>query len=300
MEQVNGCNHFNKETKNQLRCERATLKRKSSFLLPFLLFIIIFISDDTLTFGTNANKLFIYFKYLIYFLLMLWLLNRFGIRTIVPMSTIYLFAIIIAIFSTALVNFDFRGGYGYQIMTVTLAFLIAHFINHKQFLEIFSKYLFVLCIISILVFIVANSFSGLLEYFPVHENTAGVQFANLYISGVFIDVGAIRNTGIFREPGVFMIYLLVCILFELYYSTKPNMKHIALYSIAIITTFSTAAILILFFVIAGYILTQKGKGIVKYKAITMVFAFILISIFIFYPNVSFKIFSKLDMDSATM
>ena len=230
---------------------------------------------------------------------MLWLLNRFGIRTIVPMSTIYLFAIIIAIFSTALVNFDFRGGYGYQIMTVTLAFLIAHFINHKQFLEIFSKYLFVLCIISILVFIVANSFSGLLEYFPVHENTAGVQFANLYISGVFIDVGAIRNTGIFREPGVFMIYLLVCILFELYYSTKPNMKHIALYSIAIITTFSTAAILILFFVIAGYILTQKGKGIVKYKAITMVFAFILISIFIFYPNVSFKIFSKLDMDSAT-
>jgi len=207
--------------------------------------------------------------------------------------------IISAIFTSALTNFDFRGGYGYQILIVTLAFLIAHFINFKQFREIFSKYILILSVISILVFVIANSFSWILGYFPVHENTAGVEIANLYISGVHLGTGEVRNTSIFREPGVFMIYLFVCILFELFYAMKPNMKHVAVYIITIITTFSTAAILILFFVIAGYLLRSKSKGHVKYKAIFLIAAFIIISIFIFNPDVSSRIFSKLNVDHAS-
>jgi len=220
-------------------------------------------------------------------------------KTIVSQSTLYLFAIIITISSTALVNFDFRGGYGYQIMIIVLAYLITQSLNIKQFIEIFKKYILILSIVSILVFMFANYYSWVLNYFPVHENSAGVEFANLYISGVFIGVGELRNTGIFREPGVFMIYLLVCILFELYYASKPNMKHILVYFIAIIRTLSTAAILLLFLVIAGYLLRPKSKRLVKYKAITILFAFIIISILIFHPDMSFRILSKFDVDSAT-
>jgi len=121
-----------------------TKKRISNIVCIFFVFVTIFISDDTLTFGTNANKLFIYIKYLIYLILIILMLIKFGMKTIVPQSTLYLFAIIITISSTALVNFDFRGGYGYQIMIIVLAYLITQSLNIKQFIEIFKKYILIL------------------------------------------------------------------------------------------------------------------------------------------------------------
>lgn len=290
---------FAKVTNNQVSYTKVPQSRKSSFLLPFLLFVIIFISDDTLSFGSNANKLFMYFKYAVYCLLILWLLIRFGIKKNVPQSTLYLLAIIIAIFSTALANFDFRGGYGYQIMVITLAFLIVNFFNFKQFLKIYSQYIFILSVISILVFIIANSFSWILGYFPVYENTGGVEFYNLFISGVFIGGGEIRNTAIFREPGVFMIYILFGIIIELFYCDKMNTKHVYANIIALFTTFSTAAFVILSVLCIGILLKKNSKALIKNKFLILAFIGICVGILMFYSDIYVKIFSKIEPDSVS-
>ncbi len=282
-----------------MSCVKVPQSRKSSFLLPFLLFIIIFISDDTLTFGTNANKLYIYSKYLIYCVIFILLLMKFGKKILVHQSTLYMFVILMAIFSTALVNFDFRlDGYGYQIMIIALAFLITQFLKIKQFLFIFNRYVYIICIISILVFIVANSFSWVLFYFPINENVAGHRFVNLYIGALFLDTDTIRNTGIFREPGVFMIYILMGIIIELFYCDKINIKHLSSYFIALITTFSTAAFIILFVLCIGYLLRENSKVPAKYKFLILFFIGIFIGILIFNDVIYATVFSKLHPDTA--
>lgn len=271
---------------------------KSSYMLSLLLFIIIFISNDTLTFGTNLDSKYIIFKYIVYFLLSFYLLIKFNIKIFSLKSTLYLYLIIISIFLTSLLHLDFRGGYVYQIWIILLAFLIAKSLSIEEFSVIFNRYIFILSIISILVFIVAISFDWLLDYFPVHVNTAGVEFTNLYIGAVYKGVGSIRNTSIFREPGVFMIYLLLGIIFELFYTAKLNKKHIFIFFIALFTTFSTAAFIILFLVIIGYLIKRDKRNFIQNKITIIFFIVIVIAILSFHPEIYLRIFSKLDSESA--
>ena len=273
--------------------------KKSSYLLPLLLFIIIFISNDTLTFGTNEDNKYIIFKYIVYFLLTFFLLIKSNIKIITLKSTLYLYLIIISIFLTSLIHLDFRGGYVYQIWIVFLSFLIAKSLNIEEFSVMFNRFIFILSIISILVFIVAISFDWLLDYVPVHVNVIGVEFRNLYIAAVYKGVGLIRNTSIFREPGVFMIYLLLGIIFELFYSAKINKKHIFIFFIALFTTFSTAAFIILFLVVIGYLLKRDKINFIKNKSTIIFFVVIVILILSFYPEIYLRIFSKLDSESVS-
>ena len=278
---------------------RTYRNNRSSYMLWFLLFIIIFISNDTLTFGTNEDSKYIIFKYVVYFLLTFFLLIKPNIKILTLKSSLYLYLIIISIFLTSLLHLDFRGGYVYQIWIILLAFLIAKSLSIEEFSVIFNRYIFILSIISILVFIVANSFDWLLDYFTVHVNTAGVEFANLYIAAVYKGVGLIRNTSIFREPGVFGIYLLLGIIFELFYSAKINKKHIFIFLIALFTTFSTAAFIILFLVIIGYLFKRDKMNFIKNKSTIIFFVAIVIVILSSYPETYLRIFSKLDSESVS-
>ena len=272
---------------------------RSSYMPPLILFIIIFISNDTLTFGTNADSKYIIFKYVVYFLLTIYLIVRSSTKIFVFKSTLYLYLIIISIFLTSLLHLDFRGGYVYQVWIILLAFLIAKSLNIEEFSAIFNRYIFILSIISILVFILAISFNWILDYFPVCVNTAGIEFTNLYVGGVYKGVGLIRNTSIFREPGVFMIYLLLGMIFEFFYSAKINKKHIFVFFIALFTTFSTAAFIILFLVIIGYLFKKDKMNFIKNKSTIIFFVAIVIVILSFYPEIYLRIFSKLDSESVS-
>ena len=272
---------------------------KLSYMPPLLLFIIIFISNDTFAFGTNADIKYIIFKYAVYFLLTFFLLIKSNIKIFTLKSTLYLYLIIISIFLTSLLHLDFRGGYVYQFWIVLLAFLIAKSLSIEEFSAMFNKFIFILSIISILIFIAAISFDWLLDYFPVHVNTIGVEFTNLYIGGVCRGVGLIRNYSIFREPGVFGIYLLLGIIFELFYSAKINKKHIFIFFIALFTTFSTAAFIILFLVIIGYLFKRDKMNFIKNKSTIIFFVAIVIVILSFHPELYLRIFSKLDSESVS-
>lgn len=266
---------------------------------PLLLFIIIFISNDTFTFGTNADSKYIMFKYIVYFLLTFFLLIKSNIKIITLKSTFYLYLIFISILLTLLIHLDFRGGYVYQIWIILLAFLIAKSLSIEEFSVMFNRYIFILSIISILVFIAAISFDWLLDYFPVHVNNIGVEFTNLYIGGVCRGVGSIRNYSIFREPSIFMIYLLLGMIFELFYSAKINKKRMFIFFIALFTTFSTAGFIILFLVIIGYLVKRDKMNFIQNKITIIFFIAIVIAILSFHPEIYLRIFSKLDSESVS-
>jgi len=212
-------------------------------------------------------------------------------------SSFYFFIILLSIIITFLLNFDFRGGYAYQLFVVVLAFFIVKKIEYDDFIKIYNKILFFLCNASLLVFIVANTYSDFLKYFPVYENIRGVEFANLYIASVIIkSVGVIRNTGIFREPGVYMIYILLGIIFELFYFERPRIIFCIVFFTTLMTTYSTAGVVAFIVVITGYIISSKSSTS-WFKLIIFIISSLLITYLLVNESSVSMLFSKIDQDS---
>ena len=131
---------------------------------------------------------------------------------------LYLFSV----FITSLFNFNISGGYVYQIWLFLIGILIVNFFTQKQFLDIYIRYVYILSVISLVVFLLASISLSIFEIFPVQNNSAGATMYNLGACIVFADGAYVRNTSIFREPGVFMIYLNIAVMFELFFKKKPN------------------------------------------------------------------------------
>jgi hypothetical protein len=272
---------------------------KSAWLNYVIFFVVIFISDDTFNFGTNENTSFLYIKYFSYLFLTIYLLVISDFKSIIRLtiSSLVLLLVLFAILSTAIFNIDFSGGYVYHFWLFFLSFLIVNQIKHQEFIDAYLKFIFIISIISLIVFISASISMSFLEIFPVQYNSFGAKMYNMGICIVFGDGSFLRNTSIFREPGVFMIYLNLAILFELFFKLEINKKHLIVYIIAIFTTLSTAAFIALAFIFFAYLLTQnKSKVAVKNKWLIIVF--FLISIFVLSTTELFSlIFDKVGKDN---
>lgn len=272
-------------------------KTKENYIFVLLLGVVIYISDDTILFGTNVSAGYLIFKHLVYLFVTFWLLIGVNIKIFKSNGIYFLCAIVSSIIFTCLLHFDFTGGYAYQILIVFLAYLVTRFLVFESFLSLFKKYMFVLCVLSIFVFVIANYYDWMLVYFPVSENSSGVEFYNLYVGSVYKDVAETRNASIFREPGVFMIYILLAITFELFLAEKVSFKFLSVMFIALFTTFSTAAFVVLFFLIAGYLLKIDPEKLKKSKIFIVVAGLVITLIFWFQPDLYTKIFSKLSSES---
>jgi len=263
-----------------------------------LLLVMLFVSDDTITFGTTENAIFIITKYVIYLALIIIIPLTIKSSILNIYKSLYFNTIILSILLTLIANNDITGGYIYQIWVLTLSYLIVSKVELSQFAILFNRILYILCIISLVVFIIANYFSFLLSYFPVHENISGTQLTNLYLVAVYNKSNDIRNTGIFREPGVYMIYILLGLIFELFYFTTANIKRIFIYLLTLLTTVSTAAFIVLILVIAGYYF-DKGE-LKKTTNIVLAIFMLFIPLVTYYnPELFERVFSKLDVDSAS-
>lgn len=268
-------------------------------MFVFLVGLVIFISDDTIAFGTNVNSGYLMFKYMVYLIVTLGLMVNLKLKIFRSNGFYFLCAIVSSIIFTSLSHLDFVGGYIYQIWIVFLAFLIAQFLDFEVFTYFFKKYIFVLSLLSVLVFVIANYHDWVLDYFPSGENSAGVEFANLYIGSVYKGVSEIRNASVFREPGVFVIYILLAVIFEIFISNKLNKSFLAVVSIALITTFSTAGVLILFVLIIGYMFKEDVANFQSNKILIASIFVIFILIFSSRPELYEQVFSKLSSDSAS-
>ncbi|MDB5288272.1 MAG: hypothetical protein JWR05_3221 [Mucilaginibacter sp.] len=272
----------------------------STRTFALIFFIVIFISDDTFLFGTNDSIVFICFKYVTYLFLSVYLLAHSNLKSLVFLtrSSLILYLIIISVFITVLLNVDFRGGYVYQVLVIFLAYLISNYIPSKELVRLYIKYIYVLSIISIIVFIIASVSDSFLSFFPISVNVGNVEFYNLFVCVVFKDVGEMRNTGIFREPGVYMIYLNIAILFELFYKDKINKLHVVVFLITLFLTFSTAAFIILIFTCIAYLLKKNNREERIYtKLLIITLGVVIVCVIMLSPGIYSRIFDKIGKDS---
>ena len=103
---------------------------------------------------------------------------------------------------------------------------------------------------------------------------------NLGVAIVFADGSYVRNTSIFREPGVFMIYLNIAILFELFFKNEINKSYLFVFILAIFTTFSTAAFIAVGTIFIAFLFTKSNnKTSIKNKGFIvglLLIAFIIV------------------------
>jgi len=249
-------------------------------------------------FGVNSVKLYTTVKYVLYIFLIVILLFK-NTKKFNRTSLAFLFLSITNIILTMLFNYDLLGGYIYQIITLILSFLLVKEIEFKSFSLLFCKFLYFLSFISITIYFLVLINPTFLTIFPVIINTAGYKCYNLFLCTVYEgdSYSMLRNTGIFREPGVYMIYLNFAIIFSLFFNETLNKKYLIIYCIAIITTMSTAGIIITGFIIFMSIFfdSKRFTKFEKYGAFILII--MCVCYFIYNIELSNKVFGKLDSSS---
>lgn len=263
--------------------------KKIIFLLTF---IVIVISEDTLMFGTNISSMFVSARFIVYLILLLFCFNSTW-RHVDKHSLIATLSIVASFSFVMLINDDFRNGYFLQLLGILLAFKIANTIKFNEFMVCFIKVIYFLSLASIGLFLLVSVVPPIINMLPTMTNYGDVKFATILVSNIMKLDGLLRNSSIFREPGVFGIYLMIGLLYEFFYIPKLNVKRVITFLIALVTTFSTTAFFAFALVILAYIFQGNNFKAKKYLAIgTILFIIFILPIF------SDTVFSKLDANTS--
>lgn len=243
--------------------EKVTNRQKHINLPFWITLIIIVVSDDTLFFGTNGDRTFITIKYIILIALTGLMAFKY-ISFKVPTSFLTLLTMCGLVLFSAFINDDFRAGNLYKCVILILAYEIAYQVDFNDFAYWFEKIMFVLAFASLAGMMAGMFAKPILSILPEFTNSAGMVFHNAFLFLSPIQNGIVRNYGIFREPGVYQMFLIMAILMYLYrYDEIKNYKLI-IYITAIIFTYSTTGYIALALVLILYTI-KEGVSIQNNK-----------------------------------
>lgn len=261
-------------------------KLKNCWCLIFL-FLLIYTSDDTVLFGTYGNLSFFYVKYLI-LLFTLFILPIQG--KFITNKNLGILIIILLLFLFNAVISDFKFGFVYNVILLLTSLVFANNFSLSLFKETFCKVIYFLSICSLIGYFFNLFLPQILSPFPDLYNSENILFKNCYLHVVFPSL-PLRNFGIFREPGVFMIYLNIAYFLE-WFSEKPSMKRIVIFLFTLLTTLSTAGFIIgAISLIGGIIYKRRFKdAVILMPIICVVYYFLTLEDSIF----SAMLFGKLE------
>lgn len=249
----------------------------NNFFKTIIVIIIMLVSDDTLLFGTNINTNFVIMKYIVLILLFIIL----SLKSLLQNKKLCLYSSDIVclilcslVLLSGFINGDLRSGYFYKCLIITLSYLVVKTMSFEEFAKKFEQLFFVLALISTICTIIAEVRLSIFSIFPVFYNSVNTSFYNLGVYLVPTSISLLRNYGVFREPGVYQMFLVMALLFHLYYDDL-KVSHVLVYIIAIVLTFSTTGylalvvLLILFFIKKSNFLKENRKKILIFFLITI-------------------------------
>ena len=232
--------------------------------LAAFLYIIFFFSDDTYLFGTNTNGIFLTIARYIMIPFCMYMVARteggFDFEGDYSKWLAY-FAFIIVFVAASIANHEFLNYMIIRILVITVGFLFATQYSFEHFTEAFERFVYFVCICSFPMTIISVVLPKIIHFLPV----VYLKNAKVYTYGLCGLISSmdgtltIRAMGIFREPGVFQIFINLALLFELLYRKKVRPKFVWVYLIALITTFSTAGYVVGIFIFSMYCLFLPKK-----------------------------------------
>jgi hypothetical protein len=210
-------------------------------------------------------------------------------------STFLMIVLLNLIFITMLLNQDFSGGFIKIIMGIIIGYMLSHLISIEEFAASYVRVMLILAVYSLVVTYIIRplTFSLPSTIAPIIVNMAGISFIDMKFAVVLNDINYFRNFGIFREPGVYQIFLNFALIFELFFKkTKVNVISVMVFCIAIISTFSTPGYIAALLIIFSFFLIGNNSSfdmdIKKNKKIIAIFVLIILffgSVLFLYNNI---------------
>lgn len=274
---------------------------KSVKIWPLVLLLLT--SVDTVLFGTNGNRLFLYVPRIIAALFIVY--EIFIIRR-VKRCLNKSFVIMLILTSITIVSGLYNGTKAETIISrvlpIIVGYCIAESYGFRYFVKAFEKVLYPLACISLVVYGICAIAPGIIQILPTFSNENDLRIYTVGFCSVLSNVGLrgylSRMSSIFWEPGAYAIYLCLGLLFHCFYSKQVEIKKIVIYCLGIVTTFSTTGMIGLVEIMLIYLLVKKEHVNRILKTFASVFMVIILSFFIFasesvlYNTYFSKIFNR--------
>ena len=272
------------------------IKLNKKTMMPIILFIALFINEDVLVFGTINNSNMQNFRLIAQVMLAMFLLFYFYLFKVkipkVKLRIFFMFSLFFAL--SMLVNLDFRLGYFFMLTIYLICMLISTIYTFDDIFSYFSKSMYIISIVSLLGYAMQIFVPDLLNYFPVIQNTSNINFYFLGITNLCFRTDVlVRNWGPFREPGVFQLFVIVALIYELFRKEKSSGIKLVVFILAIITTFSTTGYIALGCVIFALILMNKNHLRKKQRRLLICIVIIFV-ITVFYLSLFTDLLFKSD------
>lgn len=264
---------------DMIQCLRPSLYTKWFFVL----FIMVFFSKDTLLFGTNANQIVLNIGYIFYLLLAIYLIFQIGGK--IERYSVNM-CIAICVMSVIGLLFDPQQSvkYFYEIMIVVMAYVYTRKCSIEKFKLMYVDIIYVLSLISIIAFFLCSYI-----YFPHFDvlNKVNIRFSTIFVTSVYTD----RNMSIFREPGVFVFFVNLALIFELFQKKKSFVK-VIVFALAVVTSYSTTGYITIGIIFIAYLIGVKRIEI-KHIAM-MLFLVIAVCLVLLDSDTYSRVFSKIE------
>ena len=274
---------------------------KRIILLLFIL--ILYFNNETLSNNlcTFVDQPCMYVAIIeILFFLFCCLHYRLSINVGILLVTLFMCLTIIIV---GLSDYQISNGYWLTIMNILLAASFSALLSMKDFSYYYVRFIFILAVASL---IITYPLSSVVRHLPLQHvyNSANLGFYNVGICYIVDNDSYVRNTGIFREAGVWgaFVFFALMLLYNNPRLVREKMFYpiIIVLTLTIISTFSTSCLiaLVLFFV-ANAIQSRKNSSRNILLAVVFVGVFLLINRFSGGNDAIIGTINKIDSESSS-
>ena len=267
---------------------------KNNFSDLLVTFIIVYFSNDTLLFGTNESRIMFWIHIGVLGILGLYLFLTSKVMDRRHLLLLLFFAVLILL--SLIANLDLSIKYIYEIIVITISLLLIKRMMVRQFSRCFCAIFEFLSFFSILMFIIILTIPGFVSFLPSITNESGIVYKNALfcvIEGIG-ESGIPHMYGIFREPGVFAVFIAVAFLLEILFADEISYRRIIIFSVALLITFSTAGYLLLLMLIVLLMVSVFRRSRVNKRDYKRFLVFVFIAGFLAVAFIGFIGFSRIN------
>lgn len=171
-------------------------------------------------------------------------------------------------------NFNFVSNFKFSF-TVLFSLTIAIFFNRKDVIKCYLSVIFWICVISIVGHFFINVIGAGL-YLPTVTNSNEVLYRVAFVFFSYDGFLSFRNIGVFWEPGLFATMIFSALILNLYYKVYSNILFDIFLVLTMLTTFSSAGVILLMMFLILYLLNKKLE--ISFSNV-VVFLVFLLSVF---------------------
>lgn len=252
---------------------------------------LIYISDDTFLFGTSDIAGIEMVKYIYIIIIAFILLLKFRLNKSQKSLVIVSIALILI---SALMSFSlFSGGLLILICTIIIAVCTTNKFNIFEFGTLFSTLIYIINIYSLCIWLIVSLHFA--EAHPISNKIGALM--QTYCGCMFFSgsiPGFYRNSSIFREPGMYMIFICIAYIFDTFtLSKRIGLFKLIIYVLSLLSTFSTAGFII-FGLLFSVNLLQKSIKFFLTRSIIPIVLITAVIVFVNSNGIGAYIFGKFD------